>query len=285
MNSFYDINAAKKSIDRLAAYMAIEQLALKKDYCIGPAHMVDINNVTAKEVGFPKFHKAVMKDHTGDAREITFTVVGMLLDMELPPVKRGKLNTRNIPFFRQHATIAGLGTDKFVQAIQKVMQVAVEVELAFDDDHVLPWSPSAGTVELGDIFQTSSNVLSNTLAKGISHCRDNEVKYMDLDSEGDRLVPKNPSGFRIGDIVELGFSVVAFKDNNDSKAVVKLVMRSLTFLDGTQTRDARVPQRMASVKADRKRLVGREEPSDEEDARRAGPIVSSSTNDETEHIV
>ncbi|KAJ7207753.1 hypothetical protein C8J57DRAFT_1258042 [Mycena rebaudengoi] len=153
MNSFYDINAAKKSIDRLAAYMATEQLALKKDYCIGPAHM--INNVTAKEVGFPKFHKAVMKDHTGDAREITFTVVGMLLDMELLPVKRGKLNTRNIPFFRQHATIAGLGTEKFAQAMQKVMQVGVEVELAFNDDHILPWSPSAGTAELGDIFQTS----------------------------------------------------------------------------------------------------------------------------------
>ncbi|KAJ7240691.1 hypothetical protein C8J57DRAFT_1527361 [Mycena rebaudengoi] len=205
--------------------------------------------------------------------------------------------------------------------MQKVMQVAVEVQLAFDDDYVLPWSPSAGSAELGDIFQTScrfftmtkdapldqindfnkhvdpANVLSNTLAKGIYHCHDNEVQYMDL--EGDRLVPKNPSGFRIGDIVELGFSVVAFKGNNDSKAVVKLVMRSLTFLDGTQTRDARVSQRMASVKADRvayedvgfrekgskKWLVGSEEPSDEEDARREGPIGSGSTNNETELTV
>jgi hypothetical protein len=43
------------------------------------------------------------------------------------------------------------------------MQVAVEVELAFDDDHVLPWSPSAGTVELGDIFQTSCRFF--TMAK------------------------------------------------------------------------------------------------------------------------
>ncbi|KAJ7260788.1 hypothetical protein C8J57DRAFT_1233029 [Mycena rebaudengoi] len=114
MNSFYDQTAA----------------TLKKDYCVGPAHMVDvsiqtgqvdlkcqqIDNITAKELGFLKAQKATMKDCAGDPREITFTVVGMLLDMDIPLVKRGRLNTRNIPFFRQHATIVGLGTEKFEKA-------------------------------------------------------------------------------------------------------------------------------------------------------------------------
>jgi hypothetical protein len=51
-----------------------------------------------------------------------------------------------------------------------------------------------------------------------------------------RLVSKNPSGFREGDIVEIGFSVVAFKGNRDSKGFVCLVMNSLVFLDGSHTR-------------------------------------------------
>ncbi|KAJ7246726.1 hypothetical protein C8J57DRAFT_1241364 [Mycena rebaudengoi] len=75
-----------------------------------------IDNITAKELGFLKAQKATMKDCAGDPREIAFTVVGMLLDMDIPPVKRGRLNTRNIPFFRQHATIVGLGTEKFEKA-------------------------------------------------------------------------------------------------------------------------------------------------------------------------
>ncbi|KAJ7252936.1 hypothetical protein C8J57DRAFT_1661082 [Mycena rebaudengoi] len=41
------------------------------------------------------------------------------------------------------------------------------------------------------------------------------------------------------------------KPQRDAKAVVKLVMKSLIFLDGTQTRDARVRQRIAEVKAER----------------------------------
>ncbi|KAJ7232388.1 hypothetical protein C8J57DRAFT_1533111 [Mycena rebaudengoi] len=244
------------TIKRLAEYIATEQQALKKDYCVGPAHMVDIDNITAKELGFPKAQKATMKDCAGDPREITFTVIGMLLDMDIPPVKRGRLNTRNIPFFRQHATIVGLGTEKFEKAMDKIAQVAVEVELAFEDNNVEPWTPSGGADELGDTLQTScrlftlskeaptsqivafdkhvdpAGVLTNTLAKGRFYCVDNEVSYMNM--EGGRLVPKNPSAFRIGDIVELGFSVVAFKGSQEARAVVKLVMRSLIFLDGSQ---------------------------------------------------
>ncbi|KAJ7251670.1 hypothetical protein C8J57DRAFT_1238498 [Mycena rebaudengoi] len=280
MNSFYDQTAA----------------TLKKDYCVGPAHMVDIDNITAKELGFLKAQKATMKDCAGDPREITFTVVGMLLDMDIPP---NRLNTRNIPFFLQHATIVGLGTEKFEKAMDKIAQVAVEVELAFEDNNVEPWTPSGGADELGDTLQTScrfftlskeaptvqivvfdkhvdpAGVLTNTLAKGIFHCVDNEVSYMNM--EGGRLVPKNPSAFRIGDIVELGFSVVAFKGSQEARAVVKLVMRSLIFLDGSHTRAERL--RYKESRSSKKRTVDRDDISEEEETRQRGPIVFGNTND------
>ncbi|KAJ7253805.1 hypothetical protein C8J57DRAFT_1237062 [Mycena rebaudengoi] len=41
MDTFYDKSAAKKSIERLAEYMAHHQLTLKEDYCIGPAHLIE----------------------------------------------------------------------------------------------------------------------------------------------------------------------------------------------------------------------------------------------------
>ncbi|KAJ7218936.1 hypothetical protein C8J57DRAFT_1254637 [Mycena rebaudengoi] len=101
--------------------------------------------------------------------------------------------------------------------------------------------------------------------------------------------PVDPSAFRIGDIVELGFSVVASKGSQESRAVMKLVMRFLIFLDGSHTRDARVSQRMELVKAERlrykesrsskKRTVDRDDISEEEEARQRGPIVFGNTND------
>ncbi|KAJ7244814.1 hypothetical protein C8J57DRAFT_1524609 [Mycena rebaudengoi] len=92
-----------------------------------------------------------------------------------------------------------------------------------------------------------AGVLSRMLSKGVYHCIDNEVLYLNL--EGDKLINKNLSGLRVGDIVELGLSVIAFKGPRDGKAVIKLVMRSLVFLDGSHTRDAKITQRTTEAKA------------------------------------
>ncbi|KAJ7247244.1 hypothetical protein C8J57DRAFT_1674002 [Mycena rebaudengoi] len=258
MNPYYNIEAAKKSIETLADYMEKEQFNLKKVFCVGPASRVDIGKVSTEEIGFPKAHKAVIKDEAGTARELTFTVVGMLQDMDLPPVRHGRVTSRNIPFVRRQASIVGLGTDQFTKALENILPVAIEVELAFDSNDVTSWTPAPISDELGDSIQASaryftlakdapekqvvefnshldpSGVLGGMLSKGIFHCADNDVKYMNLD--GGKLSLKNPSGFREGDIVEMGFNVVAFKPQRDAKAVVKLVMKSLIFLDGTQTR-------------------------------------------------
>ncbi|KAJ7232874.1 hypothetical protein C8J57DRAFT_1250226 [Mycena rebaudengoi] len=84
------------------------------------------------------------------------------------------------------------------------------------------------------------------------------------------------------------------KPQRDAKAVVKLVMKSLIFLDGTQTRDARVRQRIAEVKAERylmdevaitakkaKRRLGIDDGNTgDEENRRPGPIIFGQTGDE-----
>ncbi|KAJ7280695.1 hypothetical protein C8J57DRAFT_1563682 [Mycena rebaudengoi] len=214
------------------------------------------------------------------------------------------------------ASIVGLGTDQFTKALENILQVAIEVELAFDSNDVTSWTPAPISDELGDSIQASaryftlakdapakqvvefnshvdpSGVLGGMLSKGIFHCADNDVKYMNLDAG--KLSLKNPSGFREGDIVEMGFNVVALKPQRDAKAVVKLVMKSLIFLDGTQMRDARIRQRIAEVKAERylmaevaitakkaKRRLGIDDGyTGDEENRRPGPIIFGQTGDE-----
>ncbi|KAJ7257619.1 hypothetical protein C8J57DRAFT_1516521 [Mycena rebaudengoi] len=297
MNPYYNIEAAKKSIERLADYMEKEQFNLKKVFCVGPASRVEIAKVSTEEIGFPKAHKGVIKDEAGTARELTLTVVGMLQDMDLPPVRRGRVTSRNIPFVRQQASIVGLGTDQFTKALENILQVAIEVELAFDSNDVTSWTPAPISDELGDSIQASARYF--TLAKDAPAKQVVEFNshvdpsgYMNLD--GGKLSLKNPSGFREGDIVEMGFNVVAFKPQRDAKAVVKLVMKSLIFLDGTQTRDARVRQRIAEVKAERylmdvvaitakkaKRRLGIDDGNTgDEENRRPGPIILGQTGDE-----
>ncbi|KAJ7245796.1 hypothetical protein C8J57DRAFT_1524081 [Mycena rebaudengoi] len=48
MDTFYDKSAAKKSIERLAEYMAHHQLTLKEDYCIGPAHLIEDTKIAQR---------------------------------------------------------------------------------------------------------------------------------------------------------------------------------------------------------------------------------------------
>ncbi|KAJ7247550.1 hypothetical protein C8J57DRAFT_1240875 [Mycena rebaudengoi] len=311
MNPYYNIEATKKSIERLADYMEKEQFNLKKVFCVGPASRVEIGKVSTEEIGFPKAHRAVIKDEAGTARELTLTVVGMLQDMDLPPVKRGRcrVTSRNIPFVRQQASIVGLGTDQFTKALENILQVAIEVELAFDSDDVTSWTPAPISDELGDSIQASAryftlakqqrtplqNRSSNLTATSIRQGFWEECCLKEYSIAPTMMLSlKNPSGFREGDIVEMGFNVVAFKPQRDAKAVVKLVMKSLIFLDGTQTRDAGVLQRIAEVKAERylmnevaitatkaKRRLGIDDGNTgDEENRRPGPIIFGQTGDE-----
>jgi hypothetical protein len=49
-------------------------------------------------------------------------------------------------------------------------------------------------------------------------------------------VTKDPTGFRVGDIVEVGVTLVGFKGPKEEKSVVKMILRSIIFLDGSHTR-------------------------------------------------
>ncbi|KAJ7261559.1 hypothetical protein C8J57DRAFT_1634617 [Mycena rebaudengoi] len=269
MNANYDLEAAKAGIQLWAEYMATHQEHLKNAGNIGPAHQMQIAHIAAKRAGFPVCHKAVYKSEGSSGQEIELTVVGLLVDKELPPVKKNKLTRNNLLFARQQVSLVGLNTVAFDEAIKRLMLVAYEIEREFDSGDIVPFAPSPAKdeqygmpIDAACRYYTlareapaeqivdfnpktdTSRALTAMLGQGVFHCVDNDVAYMDL--VNDRLVYKDPAGFRPGDIVELGVSVVAFKGHRDAKSVVKLVMRSLVYLDGTHTRNAMMAERMAA---------------------------------------
>ncbi|KAJ7244109.1 hypothetical protein C8J57DRAFT_1525380 [Mycena rebaudengoi] len=176
------------------------------------------------------------------------TVEGVLQEMNLPPMKKAKISASNVAYARQQATIVGLGAESFDKAVEQIAKIAYEVELAFEDSDVLAWTAQDAGVDGTHLQATCryfttgkeppmnqvvdftkhvvpAGVLSRMLSKGVYHCIDNEVLYLDLG--GDKLINKNPSGFRVGDSGT----------------------GSIIFLDGTHTRDAKIAQRIAEAKA------------------------------------
>ncbi|KAJ7362851.1 hypothetical protein DFH08DRAFT_682668, partial [Mycena albidolilacea] len=88
-------------------------------------------------------------------------------------------------------------------------------------------------------------VLAKYVSDHVAHCVDNDVMYMAgqnacrlLLTPG-RYTEKDPSTFKTGDLVEMGFAFVAWK--KPGKMVgpewcCMLVLRTLTFLDGRFTK-------------------------------------------------
>jgi 2-hydroxychromene-2-carboxylate isomerase len=121
--------------------------------------------------------------------------------------KRNRISASNVAYARQQATIVGLGAESFDKAVEQIAKIAYEVELAFEDSDVLAWTAQDAGVDGTHLQATCryfttgkepptnqvvdftkhvvpAGVLSRMLSKGVYHCIDNEVLYLDL--EGDK---------------------------------------------------------------------------------------------------
>ncbi|KAJ7696939.1 hypothetical protein B0H17DRAFT_1130593 [Mycena rosella] len=79
-----------------------------------------------------------------------------------------------------------------------------------------------------------SGMLSHHLGNKVAHCINNDIAYLCV--KVNQYVKKDPVGFRVGDIVEMGFALIAFRQasrKEDNKQIGKLVLRTLTLLDNS----------------------------------------------------
>ncbi|KAJ7826674.1 hypothetical protein B0H14DRAFT_2595681 [Mycena olivaceomarginata] len=138
-----------------------------------------------------------------------------------------KLSNR-VKYARQHVKIVGFNNAAFKRALNVIQDVAYLLVTAVPAGQMEPWVPEIESDELG--VSLVANCRYFTLGRDIRP----EARM-----EFDQFVPKDPAGFREGDIVQVGFAVIAYKTkshNEMAKYTCKLVLRTLTLLVPSMTK-------------------------------------------------
>ncbi|KAJ7668942.1 hypothetical protein B0H17DRAFT_1209826 [Mycena rosella] len=148
-------------------------------------------------------------------------MVGALKAYNIPPVKKNSLTSARISDARAYPELVRYDSKHFAAAMDKVKDLTYTLSTSFSMDKVEHWIPVP-----------DSNVFARHLGECISHCLDNDVTYLCFKKEKHAI--KNPGGFRVGDVVEMGFALVAFREptrGEEDKQICKVVLRTLTLLD------------------------------------------------------
>ncbi|KAJ7430744.1 hypothetical protein FB451DRAFT_1198705 [Mycena latifolia] len=201
----------------------------------------------------------------------------------MPPVKRTdtgpSINTRSLPYARAYAELVGYKSDLFSAALSNVQGLMHNLAMFFPEDSVVHWTPDAATTTFGPSVASScryftmgydldkyvhvpfakyvdpAGILMLHLGKRVAHCEDNHVDYVGMKEKSQYLpaLKKDPATFRSGDIVEMGFALVAFRQSihgESEKHVCKPVLRTLALLDTSLTKDAYKSRVEAAVPVD-----------------------------------
>ncbi|KAJ7655478.1 hypothetical protein B0H17DRAFT_1146416 [Mycena rosella] len=255
MNEFYPQEAAGKSkvIDEWTT--PLKNVGGRKDF-MHQITLINRDDFTVKNSSSTT--TVIVGRQTGLNAAAIFTVVGVLKLFDLPPVKRNSLTAARVPYARAYAEVVGYDSSHFATALANVKDLAYDLSTKFPADCVEHWiaspdsdifGPGLGSscryyTMGGDIpgesritFQNHidpAGTLSQHLSERVAHCVENDVAYLCL--KKNKYATKDPSGFRLGDIVEMGFELVAFrqtKRGEDEKHICKVVLRMLTPLDGS----------------------------------------------------
>ncbi|KAJ7218791.1 hypothetical protein B0H12DRAFT_1231087 [Mycena haematopus] len=259
MNEYYPASQAAAAVEFWNARLTDPDAPFGKyEYAI-PACMVDLARISVRKTAGGRSARVTLPE---DRTDVLFTVVGALSKKDLPPVRHAELPSRQIPFITQHASIVGFHTESFERALVNLRHVAFEVHRTFEEGELQVWAPGDDTALLGPMLSSNcryftmghghDNVpfgdkidpegfLQRCLSDSVFHCIENDVAYLRL-VDWD-YVEHDPSGFRVGDIVEMGFEFVAWPVSAKARTIAsspqfscRLVLRTLALLDETYTK-------------------------------------------------
>ncbi|KAJ7016067.1 hypothetical protein C8F04DRAFT_1282792 [Mycena alexandri] len=249
----------------------VEEMKTKliDNYTVAAANAA-ADSVTVSEAGIPKAHKVLLRGKDR-RREAVFTVIGAIINKAFPPVNSASVLRHSAHLAAQEITVGGLGDATFRQSIKNLDDVCYKLSVQFPEGSVDNWAATTGdhgeTLKATCCYFTMGNntpaevkvlfasnvdpqkVLEKLTSESISHCKDNDVDYLEWKDE--KLIRKNPVRFRVGDIVQVGILVCAFrasKTGNTPRYMCKLVLRSVTLLDVSMTRRAQASRLEAEKK-------------------------------------
>ncbi|TFK59504.1 hypothetical protein BDN72DRAFT_780625, partial [Pluteus cervinus] len=152
----------------------------------------------------------------------------------------------------------GLGTATFEESLSAITQLYTVFSRHFPEGQICPWQPplTSMTNTRGlllsnrhftrrtegaqmqpipfPIFVDPKGILANFVTPTLIHTEENEVKYFIRVADMARnyqYKPTTPTVFRVGDIVEVQFSLVVYKMRVD-QYILKPMLYSIALLDG-----------------------------------------------------
>ncbi|KAJ7444424.1 hypothetical protein B0H11DRAFT_2250105 [Mycena galericulata] len=258
MDELYDHNAAASLVESWGSKLASLEAPVNPDTIA--AAKAKVNEITLKEMG--PITKAMTPGADNHRQEAILTIVGVLNGCELPPVKKHEISEHRLKYARQYAKVVGYDSDTFANALLNIQDVAYKFVTTAPACQMEPWMPDMASDDFGKspvsncrYFTLGRNVpegeripfaqyidpagvLGRFIREDVSHCLDNDVAYLELKND------------RIGDIVELGFALVAYRMPQKEGApryICKLVMRTLTLLDTSLTKAAYIKRHAQSA--------------------------------------
>ncbi|KAJ7483126.1 hypothetical protein B0H11DRAFT_1914865 [Mycena galericulata] len=267
----HDGRVRKALVESWAAKLSSAESPLLPDTV--PVLNMKSHKITLKEIMGGSVTKLMLPGSDNHREEAVFTVVGVLKEYDLPPVKRSEISEHRVKYARQHVTIVGYSSERFSTAISYIQDLTYQIVTSFPEGRAESWLPNAISDDYGSSISSNcryftvgrnipdenripfakyvdpAGVLNRFIKEHVAHCMDNDVSYLEL--KDDKPVIKDPAGFRAGDVVELGFAIVAYRmiqKDAPEKYVCRLVMRTLTLLDTSLAKAAYI-QRSAQAAA------------------------------------
>ncbi|KAF9028521.1 hypothetical protein BDP27DRAFT_1375738 [Rhodocollybia butyracea] len=196
---------------------------------------------------------------TGEySEEVVFHIQGVIEDKKLAPVK-GDRSAKKLRHLRQSIVVSGLGNEGFDKDVEAVMDVyailarhvqglkPIEIKdlgrysgLEFSSRVFTPKN-EAPNMEWAVIDETvdSNNFLRDMKASGVGYVYgDENVVNFGAEVAGKEKKKTEtiaPHQFHVGDIVDIAFAVIAIEGRGANNGVAKLLLRSVTLLEGKHT--------------------------------------------------
>ncbi|KAK7019415.1 hypothetical protein VNI00_018070 [Paramarasmius palmivorus] len=233
------------------------------------------------------------KDPQDPPEELVFTIHGIIMLCDLPPVTRPYGRFVSVKALQQRILLTGLNTPSFADALEGLAVMDNVLRLNVREDSVKPlasvvdgftaldisnrYFTSRRFAQEDDHLPFSSDVDPNGILEGLRghsmvHTSDNVVEYYHRveTNSGYRFNTIRPAQIKKGDIVEIQctLTLIEFRANDRKQArteySTKLVLRSITLLDRTFSEKARLANVTMTKSPSLKRRIGHFEEEEKE---------------------
>ncbi|KAJ6489528.1 hypothetical protein C8R47DRAFT_1215341 [Mycena vitilis] len=262
MNKHYDAAAASMALEAALA-SSVEQMKSPVDKAVQHLSLLDVDSLKVIATGGKRqvWKLAAIEDGVASETEFCFRLQGIVSKLALVPGDIQKLSPVQVLNTSQQIGLTGLSCASFDQAVNELQRVDAlfaryfqagvqGARRAHDESIVLNASnrfltaladePGALHIKFQDGVDPMGR-LGKFIGSEIVHTEDNVVNYFKREKDDDTgkftYCAVTPDTFRIGDIVEIEASLMAFKNRHDH-VKTHCNLRLVTLIDATFSKEA-----------------------------------------------